>query len=83
MLAMLFHRITNPVLKYLSTGQDFVVWALTFLPLLTGYIVAYLSIWFGSRVGPGPHGVRRALPKAFVTSLITTFGIGGLITALL
>ena len=52
-------------------------------PLLTGYIVGYLSIWFGSRVGPGPHGVRRALPKAFVTSLITTFGIGGLITALL
>ena len=52
-------------------------------PLLTGYIVAYLSIWFGSRVGPGPHGVRRALPKAFVTSLITTFGVGGLITALL
>ncbi len=52
-------------------------------PLLTGYIVGYLSIWFGSRVGPGPHGVRRALPKAFVTSLILTFAIGGLITALL
>lgn len=52
-------------------------------PLLTGYIVGYLSIWFGSRVGAGPHGVRRALPKAFVTSLILTFAIGGLITALL
>jgi phospholipid/cholesterol/gamma-HCH transport system permease protein len=52
-------------------------------PVLTGYIVGYLSIWFGGRVGPGPHGVRRALPKAFVVSLILTFGIGGLITALL
>ena len=38
LLAILFHRITNPVLKYLSTSQDYIVWSLTFLPLLTGYM---------------------------------------------
>ncbi|MGH8666277.1 MAG: MlaE family ABC transporter permease [Burkholderiales bacterium] len=52
-------------------------------PLLTGYVVGYLSIWFGSRVEHGPQGIRRALPKAFATSLIATIAIGALITALL
>lgn len=52
-------------------------------PLLTGYVVGYLSIWFGSRVEQGPHGIRRALPKAFATSLIATIAIGALLTALL
>jgi phospholipid/cholesterol/gamma-HCH transport system permease protein len=52
-------------------------------PLVTGYVVGYLSVWFGMRVEPGPHGIRRALPKAFVTSLIATVAIGALITAVL
>jgi phospholipid/cholesterol/gamma-HCH transport system permease protein len=52
-------------------------------PLLTGYVVGYLSIWFGSRAEPGPHGIRRALPKAFATSLIATIAIGALLTAVL
>lgn len=45
MLAILFHRITHPVVKYLSTGQDYLVWAATFLPLLTGYM-SYHHLWF-------------------------------------
>jgi nitrate reductase gamma subunit len=45
LLAVLFHRITNPVLRFLSTGQDYFVWALTFLPLLTGYL-AYHHLFF-------------------------------------
>ena len=52
-------------------------------PLLTGYVVGYLSIWFGSRIEHGPHGIRRALPAAFATSLMATIAIGALITALL
>ena len=52
-------------------------------PLLTGYVVGYLSIWFGSRIEHGPHGIRRALPAAFGSSLIATIAIGALITALL
>ena len=45
LLALLFYRLTHPVLKYLSTAQDYLVWALTFLPLLTGYM-SYHHLWF-------------------------------------
>ncbi|CAA6827566.1 MAG: Nitrate reductase gamma subunit [uncultured Thiotrichaceae bacterium] len=38
LLAILYHRLTNPVLKFLSTKQDYFVWALTFVPLITGYL---------------------------------------------
>lgn len=38
LLAALFHRITNPVKKYLSTKEDYLVWLVTFLPVLTGYL---------------------------------------------
>jgi nitrate reductase gamma subunit len=38
LLAILWHRLTHPVIRFLSTGQDYLVWALTFLPLLTGYM---------------------------------------------
>ena len=38
LMALLWRRMTHPVLKYLSTGEDYLVWALTFLPLLTGYM---------------------------------------------
>ena len=52
-------------------------------PLLIGYVVGYLSIWFGSRIEDGPHGIRRALPKAFATSLIAAIAIAGAVSALL
>jgi nitrate reductase gamma subunit len=38
LLAVLWHRMTTPVLRHLSTSQDYLVWALTFLPVLTGYM---------------------------------------------
>jgi nitrate reductase gamma subunit len=38
LLAVLWHRLTNRVLRYLSTSQDYLVWVLTFLPVLTGYM---------------------------------------------
>jgi len=38
LLAILFRRITHPVLKNLSTFQDYLVWSLTFFPVLTGYM---------------------------------------------
>lgn len=31
-------RLTNPVVKYLSTTGDYVVWLVTMLPVLTGYM---------------------------------------------
>jgi phospholipid/cholesterol/gamma-HCH transport system permease protein len=52
-------------------------------PALTGYVVGYLSVWFGMRVEAGPNGIRRTLPKAFGASLIATIAIGAVITAML
>jgi len=41
MLALLINRLIHPVLRFLSTGADFLVWTVTFLPLLTGYLTVY------------------------------------------
>jgi nitrate reductase gamma subunit len=38
LLAVLVHRMRNTVLKFLSTREDYFVWLLTTLPLITGYI---------------------------------------------
>ncbi len=64
LLAILFHRITNPVLKYLSVGQDYVVWALTFLPLLTGYM-AYHHLFFRYEWVLGVHILSVCLLLVF------------------
>jgi nitrate reductase gamma subunit len=38
LLALLINRLTHPVQRFLSTFQDYLVWTLTFLPVLTGYM---------------------------------------------
>ncbi len=38
LLAILVHRMRNTVLKFLTTTEDYLVWLLTILPLITGYI---------------------------------------------
>ena len=38
MLAVLASRVSHPVKRLLSTFQDYFVWVLTFLPLLSGYM---------------------------------------------
>ena len=38
LLAILVHRMRSSVLKFLTTTEDYVVWLLTILPLITGYI---------------------------------------------
>jgi nitrate reductase gamma subunit len=38
MLMVLVDRINNPVKRFLSTFADYGAWALTFLPVLTGYL---------------------------------------------
>ena len=44
MLAMLWHRMTHPVMKFLTTYEDYLVWLVTFLPLITGYIAFHRMI---------------------------------------
>ena len=38
LLAVLVHRMRNTVLKFLTTTEDYLVWLVTILPLITGYI---------------------------------------------
>ena len=38
LIAVLVHRLRDPLMKYLSTPQDYFAWFVTFLPLITGYI---------------------------------------------
>lgn len=38
MVLVLVDRINKPVKRYLSTFGDYLAWALTFLPVLTGYL---------------------------------------------
>jgi len=38
LLAVLIHRIANPVMRFLSRFQDYLVWLVTILPLVTGYM---------------------------------------------
>lgn len=38
MIALMFTRLTDPVRRAISTFDDYLVWVLTILPMLTGYI---------------------------------------------
>jgi len=38
LLGVLIHRIKDPVMRMLSEFNDYLVWFVTFLPLLTGYL---------------------------------------------
>jgi len=44
LLAALWNRLTNPVMRLLSDKEDYLVWLLTFLPLLTGYLAYHRMI---------------------------------------
>lgn len=41
MVVVLIDRITKPVKRYLSTFGDWFTWALTFIPLLTGWMAVH------------------------------------------
>lgn len=38
LVVLLVHRVTHPVKRFLSTRGDYLVWAVTFIPLLSGYL---------------------------------------------
>ena len=45
MVVLLAHRLSQPVKRLLSGAGDYIAWAVTFLPLLTGYL-AYHHLLF-------------------------------------
>ena len=44
LVALLVHRLMNPVRRMLSDFQDYLVWLLTTLPLATGYLLMHASL---------------------------------------
>ncbi len=44
LFASLVHRLMHPVKKHISTIEDYLVWAVTFLPLVTGYLAYHRLI---------------------------------------
>ena len=41
LIAVLIHRVIDPVVRQLSDYQDYLVWLLTILPLVTGFLVMH------------------------------------------
>ena len=44
LIAALIHRLRHPVKRHISRTEDYLVWTLTFLPVLTGYIAYHRLI---------------------------------------
>jgi len=44
LIGALVHRIMHPVKQHLSTKEDYLIWTVTFLPVLTGYIAYHRLI---------------------------------------
>ena len=65
LLAVLLHRISHKVMRYLSRSSDYLAWLLTFLPVLTGYLAFH-------RIGLTPP-MLMALHIASVELLMVAF----------
>lgn len=77
MIALLVHRYTDPVKRLISDYQDYLTWALTFLPLLTGVMLKQ-GIGFGYQQMLIVHIITLellliAIPFTKLTHMFTTF----------
>lgn len=65
LLGVLLHRINHKVMRYLSRFQDYLVWLVTFLPIVTGYFAFH-------RIGLSPT-LLIAMHIASVELLMVVF----------
>lgn len=77
LVATLVHRLTHPVKKRISTFEDYLVWAITFLVVLSGYL-AYHRIINPYPLALGLHILAAEiflilLPFTKLTHMFTTF----------
>ena len=66
LLAVLVHRVLDPVMRFLSRFQDYLVWLVTILPLATGYLAFH-------RVGVAPPAVLLVVYILSVELLMVIF----------
>ncbi|MBJ6611170.1 MAG: hypothetical protein JG718_12480 [Candidatus Thiothrix moscowensis] len=76
LVAVLVHRLQHPVKRFLSTPTDYVVWAVTFIPLLTGYM-AYHHLLLSPSLMLGLHilSVEVLMVLFPFTKLMHTFTV--------
>jgi nitrate reductase gamma subunit len=66
LLAVLVHRVLDPVMRFLSRFQDYLVWLLTILPVATGYLAFH-------RVGVAPPPTLMIIHILSVELLMVVF----------
>ena len=66
LLAVLVHRLQHPVMRFLSRFQDYLVWLVTILPLVTGYLAFH-------RVGIAPPPILIIVHILSVELLMVIF----------
>jgi nitrate reductase gamma subunit len=77
LIAALVHRLMHPVKRFLSTTEDYLIWGVTFLVVLTGYL-AYHRIINPYPLGLGLHILAAeiflvVLPFTKLTHIFTAF----------
>ena len=76
LLVVLFDRIRSPVKRFLSTFGDYFAWAITFLPVLTGYLaVKHLLLPYTTMLAIHILSVELFLVMLPFTKLIHTFTV--------
>lgn len=75
LLAALGRRLTDPVLRFISTPNDYITWAMTFLPVATG-------LWAISHIGLR-YETLLALHLLSVAAFLIWFPFGKLMHAFL
>ena len=66
LLAVLVHRLLDPVMRFLSRFQDYLVWLVTILPVATGYLAFH-------RVGVAPPPMLLVVHILSVELLMVIF----------
>jgi len=74
MVALLIRRLNHPVQRLLSSFEDYLTWAVTFLPLLTGYLAFHHMLF--------PYQLMLALHLLSVEILMIIFPFTKLMHAL-
>ena len=74
LIAMLVHRLRHPVMRHISTFEDYLVWAVTFLPLLSGYLAYHRLV--------NPYPLMLGLHILSVELLLVVFPFTKLMHAL-
>jgi nitrate reductase gamma subunit len=77
LLAALVHRLSHPVKRFLSTTEDYLIWGVTFLVMLTGYL-AYNRLINPYPLALGLHILAAeifliVLPFTKLTHIFTAF----------